>query len=200
MSFRLDSAQWAKQQFADCKLGDKRRTKRLIQVAEQVANHPSGSFPQQIRDWGDLKAAYRLFDQDDVTFAAIASPHWKQTCDVGAGSYLVLGDTTEIDFGYDPDIEGISALGDGSRYGFLLHNALLVEAETESLLGVAGQTIHYRKRAPKKENKAQRFKRERESRVWSDVIEQIGPPPQDAQFIHVFDRGADDFKVFCRLR
>lgn len=200
MSFQLDTTEWAREQFGDCVLGDARRTKRLIQVAEQVANHPSGSFPQQMKDWGDLKAAYRLFNQDDVTFEAIASSHWKRTCAVPPGTYLVLGDTTEIDFGYDPDIGGLSRIGNGSGCGFLLHNALLVEAETESLLGVAGQTIHYRKPAPKKENKSQRFKRERESRVWGDVIEQIGPPPQGARFIHVFDRGADDFEVFCRLR
>lgn len=199
MSFQLDAAAWAKQQFGNCQLGDARRTKRLIQVAQQVANHPSGSFPQQIKDWGDLKAAYRLFDQDEVTFAAIASPHWEQTRAVGEGTYLVLGDTTEITFGHDPDIEGLSDIGNGSQQGFLLHNALLVEAETQTLLGVAGQTIHYRQAAPKKESKSQRFKRERESRVWGDVIEQIGAPPQDAQFIHVFDRGADDFEVFCHL-
>jgi hypothetical protein len=200
MSFQLDTAQWAREQFGDCQLGDARRTKRLIQVAEQVANHPSGSFPKQMKDWGDLKAAYRLFDQDDVTFQAVASPHWKRTCAVPPGTYLVLGDTTELDFGYDPDIDGLSRIGNGSGCGFLLHNALLVEAQTQSLLGVAGQTIHYRKPAPKKENKSQRFKRERESRVWGDVIEQIGPPPRDAQFVHVFDRGADDFEVFCRLK
>jgi len=198
MSFQLDTTEWAKQQFGDCQLGDARRTKRLIQVAEQVANHPSGSFPAQVKDWGDLKAAYRLFAQDDVTFDAVAEPHWKQTCDVGPGTYLVLGDTTEIDFGYDPDIDGLSDIGNGNQRGFLLHNALLVEAQSETLLGVAGQTIHYRRPAPQKENKSQRFKRERESRVWGDVIEQIGPPPE-AQFVHVFDRGADDFEVFCRL-
>lgn len=200
MSFQLDTTEWAREQFGDCKLGDARRTARLIQVAEQVANHPSGSFPQQIKDWSDLKATYRLFNQDGVTFETIASPHWKRTCAVPPGTYLVLGDTTEIDFGYDPDIDGLSRIGNGSGCGFLLHNALVVEAQTESLLGVAGQTIHYRKPAPKKENKSQRFKRERESRVWGDVIEQIGPPPQGARFIHVFDRGADDFEVFCRLR
>jgi hypothetical protein len=113
---------------------------------------------------------------------------------------LVLGDTTEIDFGYHREIEGLSDVGNGSGRGFLLHNALLVEAETKTLLGVAGQTIHYRKPAPKKENRSQRLKRERESRVWGDVVDQIGPAPDGVQFIHVFDRGADDFEVFCHLR
>ena len=140
-----------------------------------------------------------MFDCEEVTFEAIAGPHWEQTRAVGPGRYLVLGDTTEIDFGYHREIEGLSAIGNGSGRGFLLHNALLVEAESESVVGVAGQTIHYRKPAPKKENKSKRFKRERESRVWGDVIDQIGRPPQGAQFIHVFDRGADDFEVFCHL-
>jgi hypothetical protein len=199
MSFSIDLNVWARQQFGDCQLGDVRRTKRLLRVAEQAANHPSGSFPEQMPSWGDLKAAYRLFDCEDVTFNAIARPHWEQTRTVGPGRYLVLGDTTEIDFGYRREIEGLSAIGNGSGSGFLLHNALLVEAESESLVGVAGQTIHYRKPVPKKENASQRLKRERESRVWGDVIDQIGRPPQGTQFIHVFDRGADDFEVFCHL-
>ena len=79
MSFHIDAAKWAEQQFTDCDLGDQRRTKRLIRMAEQVANHPSASFPEQMESCGDLKAAYRLFDCKDVTFEAIAGPHWQQT-------------------------------------------------------------------------------------------------------------------------
>lgn len=199
MAFSIDLKVWTRQQFANCRLGDARRTKRLMEVAEQVANHPSGSFPKQMETWGDLKAAYRLFGCKEVTFEAIARPHWEQTRSVGPGRYLVLGDTTEIDFGYRREIEGLSAIGNGSGNGFLLHNALLVEADSESVVGVAGQTIHYRKSAPKKENRSQRLKRERESRVWGYVVDQVGRPPQGAQFIHVFDRGADDFEVFCHL-
>jgi hypothetical protein len=199
MTFQIDTTQWAEQQFSNCQLGDKRRTKRLMQVAQQVANHPAASFPEQTASWGDLKAAYRLFDCQDVTFEAIAGPHWKQTCAVGPGRYLVLGDTTEIDFGYKRAIDGLSEIGNGSGRGFLLHNALLVEPQNQTLIGVAGQTIHYRQAVPKKENAAQKFKRERESRVWGDVIDQVGPPPQGAQFIHVLDRGADNFDVYCHL-
>ena len=199
MSFRIDAQEWAEEQFSDCELGDKRRTKRLIQVAKHVANHPSASFPQQMQSWGDLKAAYRLFDRDDVTFDAIAQPHWQQTRSVAPGRYLVLGDTTEIDFGYQRDIDGLAAIGNGSGRGFLLHNALMVEAESETLMGVAGQTIFYRKKAPKKETKSQRFERERESQVWGTVIDQIGVPAEGVELVHVLDRGADDFGVFCHL-
>ena len=61
--------------------------------------HPSGSLPEQTADWGDLKAAYRLFDCEDVTFEGIATPHWEQTRQREPGTYLVLSDTTELDFG-----------------------------------------------------------------------------------------------------
>ncbi len=85
MAFQLDTKSWAEAQFSDCKLGDQRRTKRLIQVAESVANHPAGNFPAQFEAWGDLKAVYRLFDSEGVTFPSIAEAHWRRTCDVGPG-------------------------------------------------------------------------------------------------------------------
>jgi len=35
--------EWAQLNFAGCELGDKRRTARLVQVAEEIASHPSAS-------------------------------------------------------------------------------------------------------------------------------------------------------------
>jgi hypothetical protein len=193
--------EWAQLNFGTCDLGDKRRTKRLVQVAEQVANHPSASLPNQIERWSDLKAAYRLFDGDEVTFEAIARPHWEQTKQAARGRCLVIGDTTEFDFGKDREIKGIGPTGNGSGQGFLLHNALLVNAESEEIIGVAGQTIHYRKRkkSKKRENSARILKRKRESEVWGTVIDQIGKPQNEAEYVHVFDRGGDSFEVYCRL-
>jgi len=199
MVFSLDSKTWAAEQFAACKLGDKRRTNRIVKMAEQIADNPSGSFCEQMEVWGDLKAAYRLFDKEKVTFEAVARPHWEQTKQVGSGRYLLLDDTTELDFGSHRKIDGLSELGNGSGRGFLLHNALMVNANSQEIVGVAGQTVHYRKPSPKKETVAQRMKRERESKVWGDVIDDVGQTPEGVQFVHVCDRGADDFEVFCHL-
>ena len=83
-----------------------------------------------------------------------------------------------------------------------MHNALMVDAESEEILGVAGQTIHYRqkKRAQKKRpNASQRLKKKRESEVWGTVIDQVGKPSKDASFVHVFDRGGDNFEAYCHL-
>ena len=195
------ATEWAQLNFGACDLGDKRRTNRLVQVAEHVANHPSASLPNQIERWGDLKAAYRLFDSDGVTFEAIARPHWELTQQAAQGRCLVIGDTTEFNFGKNREIEGLGPTGNGSGQGFLLHNALLVQAESNEIIGVAGQTIHYRKKkkSKKRENSARILKRKRESEVWGTVIDQIGKPRDEVEYVHVFDRGADNFEVYCRL-
>jgi hypothetical protein len=60
--------------------------------------------------------------------------------------------------------------------------------------------VFHRQPAPKGETRTQRRARDRESAVWGQLIEQVGPPPAGAQWVHVMDRGADDFEVHCRAR
>ena len=195
--------EWAQLNFGTCELGDKRRRDRLVQVAEEIASNPSASLPNQIEKWGDLKAAYRLFDREEVTFEAIAGPHWELTKKLAKGRTLVIGDTTELDFGRFREIEGVGPTGNGTGQGFLLHNALMVNADSEEILGIAGQTVHYRKKkrkSTKRPTAPHRLKKKnRESEVWGKVINQIGPPAEDASYVHVFDRGADNFEVYCHL-
>jgi hypothetical protein len=193
----LDTNRWARQQFLDCQLGDKRRTRRLVRLAQQVVNHPSGGFPEQTETWADLKAAYRLLDRAEVTFQSIAEVHWRQTRRRSAGRYLVLGDTTELDFGFHRDIPDLGPTGNGGGWGFLLHSGLLVAADGEEIFGLASQTIHYRKLRPKTENTTQRLQRDRESKVWGDVIDAVGRPAEGVELVHVLDRGADNFEVYC---
>ncbi len=77
----------------------------MVQVAEQVGNNPSASLPNQIERWSDLKAAYQLFASDKVTFEGIARPHWELVKQSASGRCLVIGDTTEFDFGKDREID-----------------------------------------------------------------------------------------------
>lgn len=195
----LDVNRWAEEQFGECDLGDKRRTQRAVQVAAQFAADPSGSTTRQTESWGDCKAAYRLMDQKDVTFRAMAEPHWRHTRAQTRGDFLLLGDTTTIDFGRHREVEGLGPVGTGGGRGFLLHSSLMVSAEGEEIFGMAGQTIYHRKPVAKGETFRQRLARERESKIWGEVIELVGSPPQGVSFTHVFDRGADNFEVYCHL-
>jgi hypothetical protein len=196
------AVEWARANFGECDLGDQRRTNRLVAVAETIANNPSSSLPGQFEYWSDLKAAYRLFDREEVSFEAVVRPHWELTKRIAQGRVLVIGDTTELDFGFKRRIEGIGPTGSGSGKGFLLHNALMVNADSQEILGVAGQIVYYRKpkKAGKRPHAIERIRQDRESQIWGMLIDQIGAPPSHAQYVHLYDRGGDNFEVYCRLR
>ena len=150
-AFQMDSQLWAEKQFGQARLGNKTRTKRLVHLASQIAANPSGSLPEQTGHWKDLKAAYRLFDRKEVTFEAVATPHWEQTRQqCVSGRYLVIDDTSELDFGIRREIDGMGPTGNGGGYGFLLHSALAVAADSEAVVGLMGQRVHYRQHAAQK--------------------------------------------------
>ena len=197
--FHVEAAQWAEANFGNCELGDARRTRRAVKVAQQMAEHPDGNTPAQCQKWADLKAAYRFFDTDEVTFQALAEPHWKQTRRQARGTVLLIGDTMSTHFGNHRKIEGLKQANNGQARGFLLHSSLMVEADTGEIIGLAGQELLYQQPAPRRKSSYPRLKRSRESEVWGRVIDLVGPPASKTQYIHVFDRGADNIEVFCHL-
>lgn len=198
----LDIQQWAQQQFGDCDLGDRRRTRRMIKLAAQAAARPDAATPEQTERWADCKAAYRLFDQEQVTFDAVIGPHCAATRAVDPGTYLVINDTTELNYGYERDLPGAGRVGStpGGR-GFYLHTALLARADGSELLGVAAQELYARplKKVTRVGSARRKQLAQRETDVWGRVIDRVGPPPAETRFIHVGDRGADNFDVYCHL-
>jgi hypothetical protein len=197
----VDPRTWAYAQFSTAQLGDRRRTQRLVTLAGQIAADPSSSLPKQTADWGDLKAAYRLLDRPEATFQVIAAPHWRLTAEQArAGRFLILDDTTEIDFGPTRQATGLGPVGSGLGRGFFMHSGLMVSPHDEWIVGLGGQLIFHRRPAPEGETRARRRARDRESAVWWQLIEQVGPPPEAARWIHVMDRGADDFEVHWRAQ
>lgn len=199
----LETKEWAELTFGTCELGDVRRNRRLIKLAQQVAARPDGSTPEQTESWGDCKAAYRLFNQEDVTFDAIIAPHCQQTreaCKPGDVK-LIINDTTEIDYGPKRKATGLGPTGNGSGRGFFLHSALMLDAADGRTDGLAGQILFHRK--PKKKRGAKNTRRrsaDRESVVWGNLVDQVGPAPSGVKWVHVNDRGSDDFEVFSRIQ
>jgi len=198
----LDPQAWAVQQFGQCILGDQRRNKRLVKFAMQIAARPDGSTPDQTESWADCKAAYRLFDQDDLTFDVLVAPHFDYTrrCSARGGVQLLIHDTTEIDFGHHRKVDGLGPTGNGSGRGFFLHSSLMFDPVSRQIEGLAGQKAFYRKPKPAKKvhKNSRRRSKQRESLIWGKLIDEIGAPPEGTKWIHVCDRGADDFEVFHR--
>src|SRR6266436_5660939 len=102
----MDAASVARSSFGDeffatAALGDRRRTRRLVLLADQLVQHPEGTLPDKLPDPAALKAAYRLMDADDVTHAAILGPARQRVLELMAaatGPVLLIHDGTELDY------------------------------------------------------------------------------------------------------
>ncbi len=190
---------WAEMEFGACDLGDRRRTRRLIKVGAQALARPDGTSPEQTESWADCKALYRLMDCEDVSFEAITAPHYARTRNSGAPGQvqLILNDTTEINYGGQRRARGLGPVGKNTGRGFFLHSALLRDPDSGEVLGLAGQEVLYRQAdKPRAAKNSRRRDPDRESTVWGRLIEQVGSPPAGVKWLHVCDRGADDYEVF----
>src|SRR5262245_51790609 len=87
--------------FGGAALGDERRSKRLVTLADQVLPHPEGTWPDKLQNPAGLDAFYRLVNRPEVTHAAVLAPHQAQArarMRAAADTVLILHDTTELDY------------------------------------------------------------------------------------------------------
>lgn len=195
---------WAQAEFGFVQLGDHRRNKRLVQVAENLAANPGGTLPQAFSTWAELKAAYRLFDRKDVIFGQVLTPHIERTR--GAcrepGEYLLIEDTSLLDYSSHTATKDLGVIGDGNGRGFELHTTLAVRIEQwtleqrpeGTLLGLFGQQCLKPKPAPKAESRRERLSRPRKSQRWAAELKFTQPPPEGSQWIFIADCEADFYE------
>src|SRR5665213_3616077 len=72
----IDPAQWAQNEFGFAQLGDQRRNKRLVNIAEHLAANPGGTLPQAFPEWAELKAAYRFLDSAESALSGCWPRIW----------------------------------------------------------------------------------------------------------------------------
>ena len=140
-----DIQQWATQQWGQAELGDARRNQRAIQIGAEIAAKPEASLPEQMANWGDLKAAYRLLGQFDVTHTALSQPHWQNTRGqasvTDAAVVLFVQDSSELDYTHHNKTKNLGHIGNGKGKGLLLHSCLAVIPRPEHPPGI----IHSRR-------------------------------------------------------
>lgn len=200
----LPAAQWAQKEFGFAQLGDKRRNKRLVKIAENLAIHPGGTLPQAFPDWAELKGAYRFFGQKGVGFKEVLTPHLDRTREAcqQAGEYLIIEDTTLLDYSDHPATQDLGRIGDGCGRGFELHSALAVRVEGWTLeqrpegtiVGLFGQSCSSPRAAPSGESRRQRLSRPRKSQRWAEAFKEAGRPPDGTQWIYLADRESDFYE------
>lgn len=211
ISTLLPARKWANAEFGRVRLGDVRRERRLVNLAAALALTPSGTLPGALPGWAELKGAYRLLSSPDVSYEKIMGPHWQKTTAAcgAAGEFLLVEDTTSLDFTTHESAEDLGRIGNDSGRGLHLHSTLAMRVEgwdeayvpDVTIVGLLGQQWWARKDPPKKKNesKKERLERERESERWARVFEQARPSAS-ARWTYVADRESDIYEVFERCR
>lgn len=189
----LSPAQWALRQFGDVQLGDQRINKRAVSYAAAAAAAPEASVPKQCGEWKHTKGAYRLMDNDKVSFDKLQEPHRRLTLTAAGGAKTVLwiSDTSTVSIDH-PATEGLGPTSSGGcGSGLLLHSTLGVDvsslgvdvsAAKPVVLGLGHQQIWARegKEVP-----------DPESLKWKYGIDAIGTPPAGVRWVHVGDCESD---------
>jgi Transposase Tn5 dimerisation domain/Transposase DNA-binding len=125
---------WAAQEWATADLGDRRLNRRLIKVAQQLADKPAASIPGACGGWADTAGAYRMFSNDSFDWRDVIEPHARCTMQRMAQESVVLclQDTTELDFN-GQTIEGLGPLSYEAQRGMYLHPTYAVSPQREPL-------------------------------------------------------------------
>lgn len=199
----METQSWAEQEFAYANLGDKRRKKRLIQLAEQRGNQPNASISQSCEGSASAKAAYRFYENPAISSQDIMSSHIKTTQTRMSQESIVLAvqDTTQLDYSSHPATKGLGTLQTKNQHGLIMHTTLAV-TPSRVPLGVIHLQLWQR---PQEEfgKKHQRKKRpidEKESKKWLSSLEATSKFSKEIPQTHIVsvaDREADVYELFA---
>jgi hypothetical protein len=197
---------WAVNEFADADLGDVRRTKRLVELAHVLAQHPTAALPEACGDGAMLKAAYRFFSHDVIEPQDCLYSHIEATyCRLDkVPLVLAVQDTTEVDWTGHPATTGLGPLGHPACQGLHVHSTLAFTPERVPL-GLLAQ--HVWARDPDDVGKRKRRKQlpmsQKESQKWLTSLEAVCSAREccaQTRFVSVGDREADVFDLLAAER
>src|SRR5262245_28432716 len=201
----LQVSSWANEEFSHADLGDLRRTKRLVTMADGAASRPAGAVTRVYEVSAEREAAFRFVENDEFSYRGIAAASRVAAVRRAAaypfafvavdGSTLTLTDRSGKGFGPVSNKDagrGMQAM------------TALVLSPSGVPLGTAAQELWVRpdERAPEHHDDYRPIE-ERETRFWLEVLDQV-----TAQF-HVeaphtepwfqMDRGADSATVIDKV-
>lgn len=214
---QLDPRNWAQTQFSGINFSDKRRTRRLIKIATNLASHPGLSIPQQFENSYDIKAAYNLFKHPESKPKLLQSHHNEIVLKniSNEGVYLLIEDTTQLSWSGQEEKKGLGSIASGAKgeQGFLLHTTLAVKwsaitnfkRPNVEVIGLANQEYFFR--PPKSSLTKKEKEREKvgfgedyngETELWNKIYGKLSVPNKKVRWVRVCDRGADIYEVLLK--
>lgn len=193
-------------------LGDKRLNDRLGKIVDELGANPGLSIPAATSARSEMEAAYRFFDNDNVTPDKILQPHIDATierisqCNV----VLLVQDTTEVDLTRPKQqVRGAGLMDCKSRRGAFLHPMLAFRPDGVPL-GTVWQKTWTRETInsdlSKSQRKAQRTKtpiEQKESHRWIEGYRagrEIAAACPDTTCVCVSDSESDIYELFSEPR
>lgn len=121
---------WIQSELGAVELGDVRRNRRLLKVAQGMWRSPQASVQGASQGWAEAKAAYRLWESEGSTPQAILAPHYEQSLQRAKAHRILLHvqDTTELDYS-GRKLEGTGPLSELTRRGFFVHSEYLLQED-----------------------------------------------------------------------
>ncbi len=203
----MAEAGWAANEFRAVDLGDARRTKRLIRLAEERSEKPNGSISASCGGKAATKAGYRFLDNEAVGAEGILEGHYQASAERAGQEAIVLAiqDTTELNYSSHPATQGLGYLNGLQYRGMYVHSTLLVTPERVPI-GLIDQQVWMRseeeyqvEQANRKELKTE----EKESQKWLVSLEATARLQQRLEHTHVINVGdseADIFDLFLKAK
>lgn len=193
---------WSDWEFERANLGDKRLNARLKKLAEDLSSAPEAPINQASEDWAATKAAYRFFQNEQVTSERILSPHQARTQERISQESVVLAiqDTSYLNFSSHKQTRGLGPVGDSQfgAQGLVTHSILAVTPQGLPL-GLLDQTSWARKgynQQSKRERKNTSIE-QKESYRWLQGIESIQKlKPMNTRVVTICDRESDIYEFF----
>lgn len=187
-------------EMAGADFGDARLSRRLGKIVQAVQQAPDKSFPSMFDDAG-LEAAYRFFDNEQVTPERILQPHVAATlgrmADVPVT--LVVHDTSTMSFDPEGARRGLGRVRSAGQ-AFFAHVSLAVSGDgTRMPLGALALSHHIRLGPQKKKTKT-KDNLDNERGRWGRQVAHVAALQTDrSRMVHVMDREADDYALFAQL-
>ena len=123
---------WAEEEFGKAELGDKRLQNRLMIIARDFYGNTEGSIPQACKSRAKTKAAYRFFDNEEVTMNTLLQSHYESTHERMKNEKIILAvqDTTHLNYSTHIATEDLGPIGTLSNIlGLMVHDTMAFNVE-----------------------------------------------------------------------
>lgn len=197
----LDYKIWAEKQWPSSAFFDPRLHKRTLNVAAAMLKRPTASLPGRFSLQKESKGCYRFLNNKAIGHQMLQSQHYENVLQEAAsapGRVLFIQDGSELIYN-NLQWTNLGPTADAGGNGIMFHSCLAVKFQNDQpqIIGLTGQKAWIREE--KKEGANPKAQEERESWVWQEMIDQIGPVPENCKWTTVGDRGADIFSFIESL-